>query len=405
MYAIENIQRRISMKLIINYKQIFLIIFITLINQTIFCRSQSAKPEKVYRIVYVQKSNEWYQQQAKLWEQEIKMNSKNPEAWYNYYNAVRYGRYDETINTREKKDKLEQIIEDMGKAIPGTYEYYLLKYWNHYSMTDIEDLEKAYEINPNKPDTYYGFIDYYEHHGNNKKLKDFLTKLYESKDIAPGLINYNYNVLVTTQKNAILFTNGDNDTYPVWILQQVKNIRQDVTVLNTSLIMSGKPYLERKLNEKNITIDFDKLPEYRSKDFVSGLCKYIDTKYPSVPIYFALTVYSPTTESISDDLYLVGLAYKYSPTRMDNLAMLKNNWENNLRLDYLKNDWYSENYIATETIHKMLNQNYISPALLLYEHYKISGETTKAQKVKELALQISKAAGKEKEVMDALMKK
>ena len=389
----------------IKCNQAVLIIFIILINQTIFCQSQSAKPEKVYRIVYVQKPDEWYQQQAKLWEQEIKKNPKNSEAWYNYYNAVRYARYTETIDTKDKKAKLEQIIADMGKAIPGTYEYHLLKYWNHHSMTDIEDLKKAYEINPDKPDTYYGFIDYYENHGNAEKLKDFLTKLYESKDIAPGLINYNYNVIATTQKNAILFTNGDNDTYPVWILQQVENIRQDITVLNTSLIMSGKTYLEKKLKEKNITVNFDELPKYRSKDFVTGLCKYIAIKYPSIPIYFALTVYSPTTESISDDLYLVGLAYKYSPTRIDNVAMLKNNWENNLRLDYLSYDWYNEHYVATETIKKMLNQNYIAPAVMLYEHYKISRETAKAEKVKQLALQIAKPAGKEKEVMEILMKK
>jgi hypothetical protein len=169
--------------------------------------------------------------------------------------------------------------------------------------------------------------------------------------------------------------------------------------------MSGKPYLERKLKGKNITVNFDELPKYRSKDFVSGLCKYIATKYSSVPIYFALTVYSPTTESISDDLYLIGLAYKYSSTRIDNVAMLKNNWENNLRLDYLNYDWYSENYVATETIQKMLNQNYIAPAVMLYEHYKIIGETAKAEKVKELALEIAKPAGKESEVMEILMKK
>lgn len=393
------------MKKLLSCNQIVLIISVFLINQTIFCQSQPAKPEKVYRIVYAQKSDEWYQQQARLWEQEIKKNSKNPEAWHNYYNAVRYASYTETIDTKDKKAKLEQVIEDMGKAIPGTYEYHLLKYWNHYSMTDIDDLKKAYEINPDKPDTYYGFITYYENHGNNEKMKEFLTKLYESRDVAPGLINYNYNVLATTQRNAILFTNGDNDTYPVWILQQVKEIRPDVTVLNTSLIMTGKPYLERKLKEKNIAVNFDELPEYRSENFVSGLCKYIAEKYPAIPIFFALTVYSPVTESISDDLYLIGLAYKYSPARIDNLAMLRNNWENNLRLDYLTHDWYSGSYVATEMIQKTLNQNYIPLALSLYEHYKISGESEKAEGVKQLALQIAKPAGKEDEVTKILMKK
>ena len=165
--------------------------------------SDSAKPEKVYRIVYVQRPNEWYIQQAELWKKEIEKNPKDPDAWYNYYNAVRYVSYEGSIGTKEKQARLKQIIEDMGKAIPETYEYYLLTFWNTYSLKDISLIEKAYQLRPDQPDTYYPFISHYEFLGKEKKLKEFCEKLYQSKDIAPGLISYNYNVLMSVDMSTL----------------------------------------------------------------------------------------------------------------------------------------------------------------------------------------------------------
>lgn len=365
------------------------------------------KPEKVYRIVYTQKANEWYMEQAKLWEKEVNRNPKNADAWLNYYLANRYANWPEDYRefSEDKKTRLNQIVMDMGKAVPNSYEYNYLIFFNADEKKDnLAYLEKAHQLQPQKADTYYEFIVYYLLNGEEAKAKEFLEKLYESEDIATGLVNYNYNVMMSTEENAILFTNGDNDTYPCWMLQEAKGVRPDLTIMNISMIRK-RPYLEKLLKEKNLKIDLDNLPDSKNSDFAAELCKILNNKYPEIPIYFALTVYEGFTEPIADDLYLVGLAYKYSPNRIDNIAILKNNWENNLRLDYLKYDWYSSHYVATETIKKMLNQNYIAPALLLYKHYKIAGESNKAEEMKQFALRIAKPAGKEDEVMKILMKK
>ncbi|MCP4572410.1 MAG: DUF2723 domain-containing protein [bacterium] len=149
--------------------------------------------------------------------------------------------------------------------------------------------------------------------------------------------DYAWNILAGLDENAIIFTNGDNDTFPIWYLQMVEKFRTDVTVVNLSLV--NLPWYIKQLRYHH-GLEFSRTDEevdrlrhrmfedpetgqrelVMIKDYV--VHDIITTNLSQVgrPLFFAVTIPQDNMKRYFANLRMEGMAYRLvRETAPDNL--------------------------------------------------------------------------------------
>jgi hypothetical protein len=198
-------------------------------------------------------------------------------------------------------------------------------------------------------------------------------------------VDFAKNYLDTLEPNSILFTNGDNDTFPLWYVQEVEGYRTDVRVVNLSLLntdwyidqMKRKAYnsdpvpfsmreqkyrqgvrdyvyLDNSLNKNDAYIDLDRAMEIcldDEKSFKIGTGKpiqYLPSNKFSIPVDSAKVIANGTVSEADSAKIVKAIEW----TLTDGKGNPKNVVYKNtlLVLDLLRNNnWDRPIYFAVTT--------------------------------------------------------
>ncbi len=298
------------------------------------------------------------------------------------YLAKRSAYMDKTTKTISAKNQLEldKMVASIKAANAQSYEYNYAMYLNSgRSLDAFTYLENAERYHPDNVDLYDDFVYHYEMDGNAAKRKQYCKQLYLSNTIHASVMEYNYNVLMSIELNGIIFTNGSIDTYPLFIWQDVKGIRKDVTIINLDML-SEKKYRERKSAEAHLKIK----PQSTNVKTIEWIIK----NNPNKKLYVGHTISQDILKTFKSDLYLSGLTYKHSKTPIDNVKSAVYSYENSFKKEQLKRT-------QTNLEAKRLNFNYTLPLITVLRYYHNHNEEAKATEIRKLILKIAKEANKE----------
>jgi tetratricopeptide (TPR) repeat protein len=194
-----------------------------------------------------------FEEAIKLLEQEIKINSKNAEAYYWLARYCHYIVYDTRPFT--KKD-------------------------DEWSKTKVLlNLKKAIELKPDFGDAHYFIAVEYGcrarealKNKNIQKAKKELSEANKLGGFPPYALEYSKNILKACDKNAILFVDGDAAFNSIMYLQLVEGLRKDISLVVLSLL--ERPFYI-KLIRDGIPNEIKKVPISWNDNLIMEMHNYL----------------------------------------------------------------------------------------------------------------------------------
>ncbi|MDX9752081.1 MAG: hypothetical protein RBT71_13460 [Flavobacteriales bacterium] len=289
------------------------------------------------------------QEETGRWERIVQEHPADQQARLNLFRSARnasLARHGGAIPAPDHA-RLEDIAHDMARNDADGFETRIALFHLHFPQEAAwAHLEQAARTGTGRVELIGPQLAGAARSGDEAAMVRHGLDLVQRGGIAPALLAMADDILLSVAPDAVLIAAGEMDAYAVWTRQYASGSRRDVIAVDHRMLEDAayRGLIWARAGARGATPS--------AETFVDQLARRTDR-----PVYCSLALGPERLARWSGQLYVTGLAARYSAVPFDNTTALAANWPR---------------------MHKALNagplsHNYLVPAAVLLKHYRAIG--------------------------------
>ncbi|HLP54171.1 MAG TPA: hypothetical protein VK151_04045 [Fluviicola sp.] len=272
----------------------------------------------------------------------------------------------------EEQKNMDASVGYYNAVLPNTFESHFYTYLaGHYNTDLYPELEAAAALQPENTEVKKQQAAYHIITNESALALPVIKELIDEKVVSQGQLTYANDLLLSGEESAIMVMHGFEDMFAVYYVQQNNAVREDIQLLS---------------------LDFMQSEAYRAgwaaKDLVLPASTVIDTAYlaelcelnSDKSLQLSMTLPKDYFVPMKNNLYPIGLTFRYSSTPVDNYSVNYNLWKETLKFQLI-------NEASNDSGDKWC-PNYLPMLVSLRKQLVLQGNTAEEEAVNKAILKI-----------------
>ncbi|HEY0978963.1 MAG TPA: hypothetical protein VGE21_15945 [Flavobacteriales bacterium] len=314
--------------------------------------------------------------EAELWRQLSEQSPRDVNSQFNWYRSERNARLDRNNGQLSSTDRqeLERIAEKVEAADANSFESHMTGYYADFPAPQaFTSLRAAAVLGPDRQELIAPMLNL-AHMSGDKGAQDTWTRALDTQGIlSPAYLQAASDLLLSVDRDGILFTNGDMDTHPLLVLQRRKDERRDVLLVDQRLLADAQ-YRQRIWSEA------------RAKGPVPGAGTVFArtlTTATDRPVFLAMGMDRSWLDAFEGRLSTSGTAFRIGAGL--SMAQLDERWK----------------LMKKPTGAGPLSRNYLLPGAVLLKAARAKGDEARSAQLELELRRMARALGAEQDLLKA----